>query len=192
METDRAQISELLKASAGGDAQAASQLAPLVYEHMRAIAVKMFRAERIDHTLQPTALVHEAYVRLIDQQEAGWQNKNHFVALAARMMRRVLIDHARLKGRDKRGGDLKRTTLSDSVGLVREGELIDSIALERALENLEKRDEQSARIVELRFLGGLTVPETAEQLGVSERQVVKQWAWARAWLLRELGRESLE
>jgi RNA polymerase sigma factor (TIGR02999 family) len=146
----------------------------------------MMGAERPDHTLQPTALVHEAYLRLVGQGHTTWENRVHFYAAAAESMRRILIEHGRKRGRQKRGGDWKRITL-DSVALVGQVTPIDEIlSVDEAIQRLEKRDERMAKIVRLRFYAGLSVPETAALLGVTDRTVRREWSLARAWLSRDL------
>lgn len=166
----------------------AEQLMPLVYDELRRLARGYMARESRDHTLRPTALVHEAYLRLIDQSRVNWQGRTHFRAVGARVMRRILIDHARRRGGLKRGGDLQRVTLGDS--LLRppdpDVDLPELLSLSEALDKLARLDERQARVVELRFFGGLTSAEIAEALGVSERTVQGDWAHGRAWLRREL------
>jgi RNA polymerase sigma factor (TIGR02999 family) len=177
-----------LGSQAGGSRATAEQLIPLVYDELRRLARGFLSREGRDHTLQPTALVHEAYLRLVDQSRVNWQGRTHFRAVGARMMRRILIDHARLRRGLKRGGGLKRVTLGDS--LLRppdpDLELPELLALNDALDKLARLDERQARVVELRFFGGLTTAEIAEALGVSERTVGNDWKHGRAWLKREL------
>ena len=160
---------------------------PLVQEELRQIARRCLRNERPDHSLQATALVNEAYLRLIDARRVNWQNRTHFLAMSARLMRRVLVDYARTKGADKRGGDMVRVTLSEAAD---RGDDIgeDVIALNDALETLEKIDPRKGRIVEFRFCAGLTVEETAAVLDVSPQTVARDWTFAKAWLRRELKR----
>jgi RNA polymerase sigma factor (TIGR02999 family) len=166
----------------------AEELMPLVYEELRRLARGYMARERREHTLQPTALVHEAYLQLVDQSQVNWQGRSHFRAVGARVMRRILIDHARRRGGLKRGGDRQRVTLGDS--LLRppdpDVDLPELLALNDALDNLARLDERQARVVELRFFGGLTTTEIAEVLGVSERTVQGDWTHGRAWLRREL------
>lgn len=163
----------------------ARDLLPLVYDELRDLAAKYLRTERKNHTLQPTALVHEAFMRLVDQSRVNWQGRTHFFAVGAQAMRRILIDHARARGRGKRGGDWQRVVLS---GLKAEESLdeVDSITLHDALETLASLDEQQARIVELRFFGGLTVEEVAKVMGVSKRKIEGDWTHAKAWLRNQL------
>ena len=158
---------------------------PLVYGELRKIAASYLRQERKDHTLQPTALVHEAYLRLTHQKDVAWQNRAHFFGIAAQMMRRILVDHARKRQAAKRDASAwKVATAEVDDGAESAPELL---ALDRALEELEKIDPQQAKIVELRFFGGLTVEETAEVAGISPRTVKREWRTAKAWLRREIG-----
>jgi RNA polymerase sigma-70 factor (ECF subfamily) len=181
------QITRLLASVHDGDPAAAQKLMPLVYDELRALAAKHLRGERPNHTLQPTALVHEAYLRLIDQTRVHWQGRTHFFAIGAQIIRRILVDHARQRKRRKRGGGAARVTLDDAVALApqRDEEIL---ALDEALEKLAKLDPRQAQVVEMRFFGGLSVKEVAEQLKVSTRTVEGDWTMARAWLLRELSR----
>ena len=183
-------ISRLIRELRNGDANAAATLMPLLYDELHRLAVYYMRNERAGHTLQPTALVNEAYIRLIDQRESDWQNRAHFIAVAAQAMRRVLIDHARSKQRVKRGGLQVKVALED-VALAAGDQPQDLVALDAALERLAKVDARQSRIVELRYFGGLTVEQTAEVLGISAPTVKRDWAVARAWLHREL-RENPE
>ncbi len=163
---------------------AADELVPLVYGELHKLAVHYMRAERDDHTLQPTALVHEAYMRLVDQRNASWQNRSHFFGIAAQAMRRILVDHARRKRAGKReGGD--RVTLDESVAEAPQRS-VDLIALDDALNKLAALDPRQARVVELRFFGGLDIEQTAESLGISPATVKRDWTFARAFLQREM------
>ncbi len=173
----------LLLDLSGGRASAADELLPLVYAELRNMAARMLRSERPDHTLQPTALVHEAYLRLVDQRVDTWQNKAHFLGIAAQAMRRILIDHARRRRAGKRGG--ARVTLDDEMGAVT-GPSLDVLAIDTALQRLTALDARQGRVVELRFFGGLSVEETAAVLGVGPATVKRDWTLARAWLHREL------
>jgi len=168
-----------------GDSEAAAKLMPLLYDELHRLAVYYMRSERVGHTLQPTALVNEAYLRLVDQRESNWQNRAHFIAAAAQAMRRVLIDHARSKQRVKRGGMQVKVPLED-VAIAAEEQVQDLIALDAALDRLAEVDIRQSKIVELRYFGGLTVEQTAEVLGISAPTVKRDWAVARAWLHREL------
>jgi RNA polymerase sigma factor (TIGR02999 family) len=156
-----------------------------LYDELRALAERVLRSERPDHTLQPTSLVHEAYLRLAKQDQVRWKSRSHFMAMAATMIRRILIDHARGRAALVRGGGRERVTLDDSDGLATEGDL-DLDALDEALRKLAAFDERRSRVVELRFFGGLTNEEIGEVLGVSKWTVVDDWRLARAWLRREL------
>jgi RNA polymerase sigma factor (TIGR02999 family) len=166
---------------------------PLLYDELRGLARGFMARERRHHTLQPTALVHEAYLRLIDQSRVDWKGRTHFRAVGARVMRRILIDHARQHGSAKRGGGAQRVTFAESLGRPAEDgvDLEEVLALDAALEKLRGIDERQARVVELRFFGGLTVAEVAESLGISKRSAEADWTHGRAWLKRELSRVSL-
>lgn len=165
--------------------RAAQELLPLVYEELRGLAAGYLRAEPVGHTLQPTALVHEVFLRVSKQTGVRWKNPGHLRAVAAQAMRRLLVDHARAKRADKRGGGQRPVTLvSELIGGDDGGP--DVLALEAALEKLAARNERQARIVELRFFAGMTIPETAAELEVSETTVEDEWRFVRAWLNREL------
>ena len=168
-----------------GDDAALQRLIPLVHSELRRIAKRYMAGQRAGHTLQATALVNEAYLRLVDVQLVDWQNRAHFLAMAARLMRRVLVDAARSKGYQKRGGDAVRVTFAEELPVTgeRAGDLV---ALDEALEALANVDERRSRIIELRFFGGLSVEETASVLKVSPGTVMRDWKLAKAWLLREL------
>ena len=157
----------------------------MVHRDLRARAAGYLRRERRDHTLQPTALIHETYLRLVDQDRVGWQNRAHFLAIAAKMMRRVLVDHARRRNAVKRPAHTLRVALDDQVGWV-EPVACEVLALHASLDELEHIDERQARIVELRYFGGLTLEETASVVGISLATVKREWTMARAWLRREL------
>jgi RNA polymerase sigma-70 factor (ECF subfamily) len=160
-------------------------LLPIVYEELRRQAARYLRRERAGHTLQTTALIHEAYLRLVGQTNVQWQNRAQFFGIAAQLMRRILVDHARTKKRAKRGGSDIRVSLGDAMALSK-GQDLDVVALDEALERLAEFDEQQSRIVELRFFSGLTVEETAEVLAISTATVKRDWSVARAWLHREI------
>ena len=179
-------ITQLLLRWSGGDSSAREELMPLVYGELRRLAAKFLRRERVNHSLQPTALVNEAYLRLIDQQKVEWQNRAQFFGLAARLMRNILVDHARSHQAAKRGGQQFSVSLS-RADRVSAGPEIDLIALHETLERLAEHDQQKARIVELRFFGGLTIEETAEVLAISHATVERDWKMARAWLRSQLG-----
>ena len=178
-------VTGLLLAWGGGDRDALDRLAPLVQHELRKIARKHMAGERVGHSLQPTALVNEAYLRLIDLERVKWQNRAHFFAMASRMMRRVLVDAARAKGYQKRGGSAQRVTLIESRAPAKEPKY-DVIALDDALEALKGLDARKAQVVEMRFFGGLTVEETAEALCVSRDTVMRDWQFSRDWLRREI------
>lgn len=181
----REDVTQVLEALGRGDRKAADKLLPLVYDEFRALARHYLAQERLNHTLQPTALVHEAYMKLVDQSRVDWQGKSHFFAVAAQAMRRILVDHARSRQRDKRGGGRARVVLDEAVALSPQKDE-DVLALDEALEKLAQLDARQARVVELRFFGGMSVEEVAEALGVSKRTVEGDWTFARAWLSREL------
>jgi RNA polymerase sigma-70 factor, ECF subfamily len=182
-------VTRLLAEYRDGDRDAIDRLIPIVYAELRRIAARSLRSERKEHTLQPTALVNEVYLRLAEQQNPPWQNRAHFLGCAARLMRHVLVDHARAHQADKRGGRHLRVTLGEDVAWAEERE-VDLLALDAALDKLAEQDAQKSRIVELRYFGGLSTEETAEVLGVSDRTIKRAWALARAWLRRELERGS--
>lgn len=181
------QITQMLRDWSGGNREALEGLMPLVYDELHRQAAKFLRRERTDHTLQATALINETYLKLIDQRNVDWESRTHFFAIASSLMRRILVDYARSKNREKRGGGAIKLTLNEDA-LVSKERSIDLMALDEALKRLEKRDEQQARIVELRYFSGLTLEETAEALRVSRTTVANDWAMAKAWLHRELTR----
>jgi len=181
----RHNITELLVAWRNGDEAALAQLMPEVHGELHRIARRCMRGERAGHTLQATALVNEAYVRLVDTRQVRWQDRTHFLAMSARLMRRVLVDHARARLYQKRGGGALKVTLTDGLAGSDE-QPQDVIALHDALDALAKFDERKSRVVELRFFGGLTVEETAHVLGVSPDTIMRDWKLAKAWLLREI------
>ena len=179
------EVTQLLREWSGGRQEARDELLGLVYEPLRAIASRHLHREREGHTLQPTALVNELYLKLVGQRSVAWNDRAHFFAVAAQVMRRILVDHARRKKSDKRGGDMIPVTIGAALDLAA-AEDFDVVALDVALENLEKIFPQQARIVELRFYAGLTIDETAAVLGVSPATISREWTMARAWLRREL------
>jgi len=181
------EVTALLREWAAGDRGALERLMPLVYGELRKLAANELRAERRSHTLQPTALVNEAYLRLVGQRSVSWNNRAHFFAIAAQMMRRVLVDHARKRGAAKRSSGTVYLDLADAGGADRAPELL---ALDDALTELEKLDPRQARVVELRFFAGLSVEETAEVAGISTATVKRDWKTARAFLLNEIGLEA--
>lgn len=186
METDKKkEVTVFLKAWSGGDREAADSLMALVYKEMRKLAASYLQKQRSDHTLQPTALVHEAYLKLIDASQINWQDRAHFFAVAAQTMRNILVDHARGVAADKRGGGAQKIALDEAVGLS-ENKEVDLIDLDEALQMLARQDETQSRIIELRFFGGLTIEETAEVLKISPATVKREWTMARAWLFRQM------
>jgi len=184
-------ITQLLMAWSDGRREALDDLMPLVYEDLRRVAAGYMRQEAAGHALQPTALVHEAYVRLIDQKQVKWRNRAHFFGVAAGMMRRILVDHARRRRADKRGGDWQRVTLEENDVAAEGPREIDVLTLHDSLERLATFDPQQARIVELRYFGGLTIEEAAEVVGVSPATVVREWTIAKAWLRVDLSRRPV-
>jgi len=179
------QITEMLKAWRFGDAGAFDRIAPLVYAELRRMAGRYMQRENAGVTLQPTALVNEVYLRMVDVKAVEWNDRAHFFAIAAQMMRRILVDAARARGAGKRGGGAVRLNLNESIDGVwaRDNQLV---RLDAALEALAKFDARRAKVVELRFFGGLSVEETAEVLKISPQSVMRDWKLARAWLLREM------
>ncbi len=179
-------ITQLLVDWSKGDQAALEKLMPLVYSELRKLAGNYLRRERQGHTLQPTALVNEAYLKLIDQRNAKWQNRAQFFGVAAQLMRRILVDHARAHQAAKRGGsDQERLSITSAERIVKQPE-VDLLALHEALEELATLDAQQERIVELRFFGGLSIEETAEVLAIGHATVERDWKMARAWLRRKL------
>ena len=179
-------ITHLLKEWSEGDQRALHELTPLVYEELRQQAARYLRKERPGHSLQATALINEAFLRLVDVKNVQWQSRAQFFGIAANLMRRILVDHARRRDAEKRGGAQIRLTLEDVFAIAKEPD-VDLLAIDEALDRLAAIDEQQARIVELRFFSGLSVEETAAALGVSPKTVKRDWSVARAWLRREIG-----
>ena len=182
-------VTELLLDWSAGDKAALDRILPIVYNELRKQAARYLQRERAGHTLQTTALINEAYIRLVDQKNVRWQNRAHFFGISAQLMRRILVDHARAKHRTKRGGSDIRVSLSDANLVVKETDL-DIVAVDEALERLAQIDEQQSRVVELRFFAGLSVEETAEVLKISPATVKRDWSMAKAWLHRELTRNG--
>ena len=180
-------ITELLIGWNHGDKGALDRLMPLVYDELRIVARHRLAAEDSRQTLESAALVNETYLRLVDQERVAWRNRAHFFAISARMMRRILVDHARQRRAAKRGGDIPRLSLDQSLGLVERKDL-DVVALDEALGNLSKLDPQQTRVIELRFFGGLTIEETSEALNISPATVTRDWVTAKAWLFDQLNR----
>ncbi len=177
----RANITTLLRAAATGERRDLDALMAAIYEDMRRLAESHLRQERMDHTLQPTALVHEAYMKLIDQRQTDWKDRAHFFAVASRIIRRILVDHARAKQAAKRGSDQQRVSL-EHADLALPGTDVNLVALDDALNELATLDDRQAKIVELRFFGGLTIAEIAEALSMGRRSVDRDWNAAKAWL----------
>lgn len=183
--TQPAPATQILSDLCRGDQSAADRLAPLVYQELRTLAAGYMRQERANHTLQPTALVNEAYLRMIDQPEVDWKNRAHFFAVAAQMIRRILIDHAREKATAKRGGGAARVDLETSMVGV-DSDILDLVALNEALDELARLNDRHRKVVELRYFGGLTLEEVGEVLDVSPETVKTDWRSARAWLRTRL------
>jgi len=179
------EVTRLLRAWGSGDEGALEDLFPLLYDELRALAAAQLRGERVDHTLQPTALVHEAFLRLLPRKSASVEDRVQFMAVASQAIRRVLVDHGRARSAAKRGGDRVRVTLTGEISS--ESELdIDILDLDRGLKRLGRADPLDQKVVELRFFGGLSDAEVAGALGISERTVRRRWVYSRAWLFREL------
>lgn len=178
-------VTILLARLTQGNEQAYAELIPLVYDELRRLAAGYMRRERTDHTLQPTALVHEAFLKLVEQRSIDWKSRAHFFGIAAQMMRRILIDHARGHLREKRGAGQRAVPINDALAFAPEQSL-ELIRLDESLQRLAKLDVRQARIVELRFFGGLTVEQTAESLAISEKTVKRDWSMAKAWLHGDL------
>ena len=180
-------ITQLLVEWSTGDQAALDQLMPLVYDELRRLARSYLRRERPDHTLQATALVNEAYLRLIDQHSVTWQNRAHFFGIASQMMRRILVNHALARRTAKRGGPTQKLSLEEAINLGDQRE-VDLIALDDALKELEALDPRQSRIVEIRYFGGLSIEETAEALDLSPATVKREWSTARPWLRRQIAK----
>lgn len=183
------EVTQLLIDWSQGDRAALDRLMPLVYDELRRLAHHYMSRERPGHTLQTTALVNEVYLRLVDQKSVSWQNRAHFFGIAARLMRQILVDHARKNGYAKRGGGARKVTLEESAVLSPE-QAADLVALDEALESLAATDPRKCQVVELRYFGGLKVDEIAEVLKVSPVTVMRDWSMAKAWLLREISHEA--
>ncbi|MGE0101510.1 MAG: sigma-70 family RNA polymerase sigma factor [Blastocatellales bacterium] len=186
-EKSKTEITQLLVAWGKGDQDAFGRLMPLVYDEMRKIARRYMNRQRPDHTLQTTALVNEAYLRLIDSSKVQWQNRAHFFAISAQVMRRILVDFARARTNQKRGGGAQKVVLDEALAISAEPGA-DLVALDDALNDLAVIDKRQSQIVELRYFGGLSEDEVAEVLGISSRTVRRDWSLARAWLYRQLNR----
>jgi RNA polymerase sigma factor (TIGR02999 family) len=179
------EVTQLLVAWRNGDQNARDELMPLVYKELHRLAHQYMSRERPGHTLQTSALVNEAFLRLADQREVQWQNRAHFIGIAGQMMRRILVDYARNRGYEKRGGNALQVSLDEQL-IVSEERSAEVVALDDALQSLARLDERKSRLVELRFFGGLSIEETAEVLGVSPGTVMRDWTLAKAWLRREM------
>jgi len=188
---ESANITGLLRDWSHGDAAALEELLPIVYAELRRVARRELGRERIDHILQPTALVNELYLRLVQQRSASWENRAQFFAIAARLVRRILVDHARTKHRDKRGGGAKKVSLDDQLA-IGPGQDAGMIALDEALNALAQVDRRKSDVVEMKFFGGLSVEEIGRVLGISSVTVMRDWNFAKAWLYRELSGERTD
>jgi RNA polymerase sigma factor (TIGR02999 family) len=190
--SDPDEITKMLRAWSEGDRAAADQFMPVIYDELRRQAHRFLNRERANHTLQTTALVHEAYLRLTEQRDVSWQNRAQFFGLAAQMMRRILVNYAVNRKRDKRGGSAEKLQLDETIQIQAADKSIDLIELDEALNRLAKLDERQARVIELRYFGGLTIEETAEVMGISPPTVKREWNMARTWLRSELIGTSLD
>jgi len=186
MAGEKEEISELLRAWSDGDREAAERFMPLIYDELRRQARRHLNRERANHTLQTTALVHEAFIRLNEQNRIKWQNRAHFYALAAQMMRRILVNYAVAQKREKRGGVVRAIGLDETVTVAVAEDAVDVLALDEALARLAKLDPRQVRIVELRYFSGLSIEETGEVLDISPATVKREWSMAKAWLRAEL------
>ncbi len=185
-EREASEITQLLREWSDGKPEALDNLLPLVYDELHRQAARYLRKERPGHTLQTTALINEAYLKLIDRRDVDWESRTHFFAVAAQAMRRILVDYAKAKHREKRGGDNIKLSLEEAMLVAAKEESVDLIGLDEALNKLAERDWQQARIVELRYFSGLTLEETAEALHISRATVASDWNMAKVWLYREL------
>jgi len=186
LDSVRENVTRLLAEAGSGNQDAVEKLIPLLYSELRRLAASYLRQERPNHTLQATALVHEAYLRLVDQKQVRWKNRGHFFAVAAQQMRRILVDYSRKRQAAKRGGP--NPAVLDEVAVLSDDRTGEIVILDQILGKLAALDPQQARIVELRFFGGLSVEETAEVLGISSATIKREWAVAKAWLAREMGK----
>ena len=190
MDAAGADVTQLLQQWSNGQEQALDRLLPQIHDELRKLAGSYLRRERPDHTLQPTALVNEAFLKLVDQRRVKWQNRAHFFGIAAQAMRRILVDHARAHAASKRGGAMRKVPLDDAIMMIGGVADVDLLALDQALTRLAAMDPQQSRIVELRFFGGLTTEETAEVMHISPATIGRDWRMAKAWLSAELGRTA--
>jgi RNA polymerase sigma factor (TIGR02999 family) len=183
------ELTQKLQAWSDGNGEALDELLPIVYDELHKQAARYLRRERSDHTLQATALIHEAYLKLVEQKNVRWQNRAHFFGVAAQLMRRILIDYARTRHREKRGGNDIKMSLDEAALLPTDDRSVDLIALDEALTRLAAMDEQQSRIVELKFFGGLNIDEIAEALHISPATVKRDWQMSKAWMHHELNRQ---
>lgn len=190
--SDPDEITKMLRAWSEGDRAAADQFMPVIYDELRRQAHRFLNRERANHTLQTTALVHEAYLRLTEQRDVSWQNRAQFFGLAAQMMRRILVNYAVNRKRDKRGGSAEKLQLDETIQIQAADKSIDLIELDEALNRLAKLDERQARVIELRYFGGLSIEETAEVMAISPATVKREWNMAKTWLRSELIGTSLD
>ena len=189
-EAVRPNITEMLREWSGGKTEVMDDLLPLIYDELRRRAAAYLRRERPNHTLQPTALVHEAYLKLIDQRQDNWASRDHFFAIAAQAMRRILVDHARGRHRQKRGGSNEDLPLEDALLAAADEANVDLIALDEAMKKLAKLDPQQERVVELRYFGGMSLDEAADAMSISRATAARDWQVAKAWLHREMTRTT--
>jgi RNA polymerase sigma-70 factor, ECF subfamily len=189
MSQEPREITQMLLELTDGNEEVVNQILPHIYDELRRLASSYLRRERSNHTLQPTALVHEAYMKLIDQSRVKWQNRAHFFGIAAQVMRRILMDHARKHTAEKRGGDAELLPIEEEILIVSHDKSAELVALDDALNQLAEMDERKAKIVELRYFGGLSIEETAEVLGVSVPTINREWRMAKAWLYSEIARD---
>jgi RNA polymerase sigma factor (TIGR02999 family) len=188
VESERGQVTDLLNRFREGDAHAEAQLIPLVYDELRRLASRYLNRERGDHTLQPTALVHEAFIRMVNEDQPPWQNRAHFFGVAARLMRQILVDHARRRQSLKRGGSRERTDLDEEFTVYSPEKSAELLALDEALDRLAQQDERQSRVVEMKYFVGLDIDDIAKVLDISPRTVKRDWTMAKAWLHQEMTR----
>jgi len=188
VESERGQVTDLLIRFREGDRHAEAELIPLVYNELRRLASRYLNRERGDHTLQPTALVHEAFIRMVNEDQPPWQNRAHFFGVAARLMRQILVDHARRRQSLKRGGSRERTGLNEEFKVYSPEKSAELLALDDALERLAHQDERQSRVVEMKYFVGLDIDDIAKVLDISPRTVKRDWTMAKAWLHQEMTR----
>jgi RNA polymerase sigma-70 factor, ECF subfamily len=192
LDSTKGEVTELLGRFRKGDREAEAHLVPLIYKELRRLASRYLNRERGDHTLQPTALVHEAFLRLANDKQPEWQDRAHFFGVAAKLMRQILVDHARRHQSLKRGGDCQRSMMTEELPVYTPDRSAELLALDEALRRLANQDERQCRVVEMKFFAGLNIEQIAAILGVSPRTVKREWTMARAWLHQELTGESEE